>query len=211
MPRMLGLRPRWMHAVVLAAAGSLLIAQSAVAAQPGAAVYDHSTPAPEAVLQTSPARIDIWTKFPTVTDTSLTQMIVTDPNARHVEADAATVDPTNHQHFWVDVQPNLPPGRYLVWFKTEGVQNFDRDGGEYAFYVGVQPTAADLKADKLLPLTTVDGGLEAISGLERGLIEGGVPLFIAAGGFYIYWVQKKRERAANGESNLTDRIDTPRR
>lgn len=211
MPRLLGCRlPTPRTALFAAAAGIAVAIALGSATVLATAVYDHSTPTPGAVLQSSPARIDIWTKHATVTDPSLTQMVITDANNHHVEADLATVDPADHSHFWVDVQPNLAPGRYLVWYKTQGAQDFDRDGGTYAFYVGAPPSSADLKADKLLPLTTVDGGAAAISGLERGVVEGGVPLFIAAVGFYIYWQKRRGERHA-GDAETPDRIDLPRR
>jgi methionine-rich copper-binding protein CopC len=158
-----------------------------------AAVYDHSVPAPSAAMQASPLRIDIWTKRPTAADQSLTQIAVTDVNLNHYESGPTVVDPSNQQHFWVDLQQNMPAGRYLVYFKTEGAQDFDRDGGMFALYVGTTPTKADLAADKRLALTTVDGGADGpISGVERGVVEGGIPAFIFAG-CAVWWWQKKRQ------------------
>lgn len=176
----------------LAALATVLAGYSSLSA---AAVYDHSTPAPSAAMQSSPGRIDIWTKRPTSTDPTLTQIAVTDVNLNHYESGATVIDPNNHQHFWVDVKQQMPAGRFLVYFKTEGAQDFDRDGGMFAIYVGTTPSAADLSADKRLALTTVDGGADGpISGVERGMVEGGIPAFIFAGGFVWWWQQKRQAK-----------------
>lgn len=174
-----------------------------------AAVYDHSNPAPGAVLSGSPGRIDIWTHRPTVADETLTQIAVTDENYNHYEIPPTVVDPADHRHFWVLVKQEMPPGRYLVWFKTQGERDFDRDGGLFAIYVGVQPTQANLAADKHLVLTTVDNGAEgAITGIERGVIEGGIPAFIMAGAALWYW----RSRHDKGEESIPlDDVDLDRR
>jgi methionine-rich copper-binding protein CopC len=160
-----------------------------------AAVYDHSTPGPSASMQASPGRIDIWTVRATMSTGLLTQIAVTDANLNHYESGPTVVDPVDHRHFWVNVQQQMPAGRYLVYFKTEGEQDFDRDGGMFAIYVGTTPTKADLAADKRLALTTVDGGDEGpISGVERGVVEGGIPAFIFAGGFIWWWQQKRQSQ-----------------
>jgi|SRR5579875_460359 len=194
--------------VILAATALFTLTATRVLA---AAVYDHSNPAPSAVLNGSPGRIDIWTLRPTVADETLTQIAVTDQNYNHYELPPTIVDPADHRHFWVAVKQDMPPGRYLVWFKTQGEQDFDRDGGQFAFYVGVQPTKADLAADKRLALTTVDNGAEgAITGVERGVIEGGIPAFIMAGAALWYW-RSRHDRHDDDIIPLDDRIDSTHR
>src|SRR5579875_480654 len=180
---------------VLAAALALAAVALAYGLVNAAAVYDHSTPAPSASMQSSPGRIDIWTKRPTSTAPTLTQIAVTDVNGNHYESGPTVVDPADNRHFWVNVQQTMPVGRYLVYFKTEGAQDFDRDGGMFAIYVGTTPTKADLAADKRLALTTVDGGSDGpISGVERGVVEGGIPAFIMAGCAVWYWQSKRQQK-----------------
>lgn len=181
--------------LAVAAVVALATALAGYSQLSAAAVYDHSVPAPSAAMQTSPGRIDIWTKRPTSIDPTLTQIAVTDVNLNHYESGPTVVDPSNQQHFWTDVKQDMPTGRFLVYFKTEGAQDFDRDGGMFAIYVGTTPTAADLSADKRLALTTVDGGADGpISGVERGVVEGGIPAFIFAGGIVWWWQQKRQEK-----------------
>jgi hypothetical protein len=47
----------------------------------------------------------------------------------------------------VPLQPDLAPGRYVVRWKNISDSDGDAGEGAFAFYVGAQPTAADLAAD----------------------------------------------------------------
>src|SRR5579885_3055241 len=93
-----------------------------------AARFDHATPGPEQVVNVSPARIDIYTVRTTSPDPLGTQAIVLDQNKARVDEGDTVVDPADHHHFWVELQPNLPPGRYVVSFKTLGESDLDYDG-----------------------------------------------------------------------------------
>lgn len=143
-----------------------------------AARFDHSSPGPEAVLSASPGRVEIYTRRATSADPADTQVIVVDGDKRRVDWGDSAVDPADHQHITVSLEPGLASGRYIVSFKTRGENDLDHDGGQYAFYVGMQPSAADLAADKSLTLTTL-GGEDVLTGYRRGLVEGALGVAVA--------------------------------
>src|SRR5579883_1184435 len=154
------------------------------------APFDHADPGPEQVVATMPAQIDLYTASPTSPAPADTQAVVSGPDGRQADMNQSTVDPANHMHIIVPMKADLPPGRYIVSFKTAGEYDREADGGSYAFYVGRQPTAADLRADKVLTQTvppdftlTVPG----FTGFTRGLVEGGIPLLILVPAGLYYW------------------------
>jgi methionine-rich copper-binding protein CopC len=158
-----------------------------------AAIFDHATPGPGQVLRVSPASVDIYTKRPTSPDPSETQVIVQNHDSQRVDLGDAAVDPADHRHFHVSLPPNLAPGRYIVTFKTMEEAGYDPDGGQFAFYVGVQPTPADRAADKLLTLT-VPGDDEDIKGYQRGIVEGLLTavIIVPVAGWYVLHRRRRR-------------------
>ncbi len=175
---------------------AVLIAGSAEAA----AVFDHASPSPGQVLRLSPAGVDIYTKRPTSPNPADTQVIVQNHDSQRVDLGDAAVDPADHHHFHVSLPSNLAPGRYVVTFKTMEEAGFDPDGGQFAFYVGVQPTAADRAADKLLTLTLPSDG-EDIKGYQRGIVEGLLTavIIVPVAGWYVL---RRRRRGRSGEPLL---------
>ncbi len=174
-----------------------LLASLSVAVAWAGARFDHSLPSPGAVLATSPARIDIYTHRTTSAAPGDTQIIAIDRNQRRVDLDNATVDPADHHHAFVGIQPNLPSGRYIVSFKTLGEVDLDHDGGDFAFYVGIQPSGPDRAADATLAVTTITGD-ESLSGYRRGIVEGGLTVAIGApAAFYYIQRRKRKERDAD--------------
>src|SRR5579864_8501234 len=95
---------------------------------------------------------------------------VTGPDGSQVDDGNTVIDDSNRLHFSVGLKPNLPAGRYLVSFKTLSDQDGEMDHGSYAFYVGVQPTAAQLAQDKTLTLTSQAADVTPKSSSHTGLI-----------------------------------------
>ncbi|HLZ71218.1 MAG TPA: copper resistance protein CopC [Dehalococcoidia bacterium] len=184
---------------IVCACSAALIALTASAGL-AAAIFDHAAPGPEQVLQAGPAEVDIYTKRPTSPQPDGTQLIVQDGDGRRVDRGDAAVDPADHSHFRASLQPNLAPGRYVVTFKTLEEAGFDPDGGQFAFYVGRQPTAADRAADSLLTLTLPGDGTN-ISGYKRGIVEGLLTavVIIPVAGWYVW---RRRRKAAGGDPLL---------
>jgi len=164
-----------------------------------AARFDHATPAPGSVLTVPPDRVDIYTVRPTSPRSGDTQVVVLNGDRRRLDHDDSTVDPEDHHHIWVTLESNLPAGRYVVSFKTRGDVDYDHDGGEYAFYVGVQPTSADRAADAALSLTTL-GGEDVLHGYQRGLVEGLAAVSIGGPvALYLVYRHYQKRKAHDGE------------
>ncbi|HZQ36501.1 MAG TPA: copper resistance protein CopC [Dehalococcoidia bacterium] len=190
---------RLIHLGVCGAALALLAALLSGSAQ-AAAIFDHASPSPGQVLRVSPASVDIYTRRPTSPDPKNTQVIVQNHDSQRVDLGDMAVDPADHHHFHVSLPPGLAPGRYIVTFKTMEEAGYDPDGGQFAFYVGVQPTPADRAADKLLTLTLPADG-DAISGYQRGIVEGLLTavIIVPVAGWYVL---RRRRKGASGDGLL---------
>lgn len=177
-----------------------LIALFAATSANAAAIFDHASPNPGQILRSSPASVDIYTKRPTSPLTVNTQVIVQNHDSQRVDLGDMAVDPADHHHFHVSLPPNLAPGRYIVTFKTMEEAGYDPDGGQFAFYVGVQPTPADRAADKLLTLTLPSDD-DPITGYQRGIVEGLLTavVIVPVAGWYVL---RRRRKARMGEPSL---------
>lgn len=116
--------------------------------------YDHSTPAQGAVVQTSPARVDIFTAQEMKKQQGADEITVTDATTSRVDTGDTTVDDKDRKHFSVGLKPNLPPGRYLVSFKNVSDEDGEADHGQFAFYIGAGPDAKQKAADAKLAITS---------------------------------------------------------
>ncbi len=180
------------HAAAILVAIAMALGPGIAAA---AARFDHASPAPGQVLASSPARVDVYVDIPTSASPGATQIIVADRLQQQVDRGDGAVDPHDHRHFSVDLRPNLPPGRYIVTFKTLSEHDLDHDAGQYAFYVGAQPTPAEHKADTILSVSTNDDQQGNLSGYKRGIVEGGLTLLVAVPVVFFYL--QRRRRGAN--------------
>lgn len=144
-----------------ALAGGLLLALTALLLAATAAFaharYDHSTPAQGQVLPTSPASVDIYTEQDMQKEAGAYGITVfrNDSGTPGAEVDTGTtvMDDANRRHFSVALQPNLPPGRYLVSFHNVSDEDGDADHGQFAFYIGSPPTPAQQALDSKLQIT----------------------------------------------------------
>jgi methionine-rich copper-binding protein CopC len=178
-------------ATVLALAG--VIAVSAHAR------YGHSTPAQGAVVQTSPGRVDIYTVQEMAKIAAVTKITVTsDPGGQEVDTGDTTVDDANRKHFSVGLQQNLPQGRYIVSFMNQSDEDGEQGHGQFAFYVGQQPTAQQKAADAALNITSQADDTPAKSSSNTGakvVVAIIVVLVIAALIVVIAFVANRRRRA----------------
>jgi methionine-rich copper-binding protein CopC len=116
--------------------------------------FDHSTPSPGQVLATSPPAVDIYTVQDLRKTADADVITVVDAAQNRVDTGNTVVDDSNRRHFSVGLQPNLPPGRYLVAFKTLSDQDGEADSGQFAFYVGAPPKADQQATDAKLAVTS---------------------------------------------------------
>jgi methionine-rich copper-binding protein CopC len=139
--------------------------------------YDHSTPSIGQVLATAPQRVDIYTDSEMRRVAGGNVITVADASGNSVDDGNTVLDDNNRQHFSVGLQPNVPPGRYVVSFKTLSDVDGDADSGKFAFYVGAGPTDAQKQLDATLngqPISLSDSRPSARSSTS-------VALFGAAG------------------------------
>lgn len=161
--------------------------------------YDHSTPGPGQVLPASPARVDIYTAQDMRKVANANVIAVTNAAGMPVDSGPTVVDDSNRRHFSVPLQPNLPPGRYLVSFKTLSDQDGEMNHGSFAFYVGTQPTAAQKASDTKLTLTadTVTPAQSSGSSSHTGLYllaAVGVAI-VLVGGVFVWSFLRTRPKA----------------
>ena len=106
-----------------------------------------STPAKGEVLPVAPARVTITftTDIQKVSGTYAIDVSADGGDA--VTEGAATLDDSNRAVLTVQLRPNLPPGRYVVRYKNVSDEDGDPFEGAFAFYVGRQPTAAEVAGD----------------------------------------------------------------
>lgn len=139
---------RLLAVAALAAAAGLLSLQLAGA---------HSRPLrfdppPGAVLQAAPAAVQGWFSSDIRRDPNWSFLQVRDAQGNRVDT-GETVLSGDRRHMRVDLRPGLPPGRYLVTWRT-----FDDSDGEifgdcYYFFVGQAAADEALRANLRL-----DGG-----------------------------------------------------
>jgi methionine-rich copper-binding protein CopC len=109
--------------------------------------YAHSQPSIGQVLATAPLRVDIYTDSDMRKLAGANVISVTGPDGTEVDDGNTVLDDTNRQYFSVGLLPNLPPGRYVVSFKTLSDEDGDVDSGRFAFYIGAGPTEAQKSQD----------------------------------------------------------------
>jgi len=141
-----------------AALATVILSVSAALAH---ARYDHSTPGQGQVVQSAPAQVDIYTAQDMQKQAGADEITVERNDAANsggqlVSTGATTVDDNNRRHFFVALQPNLPAGRYVVSFKNVSDEDGEADHGQFAFYVGNGPTAAQKTLDGQLAITSQD-------------------------------------------------------
>jgi methionine-rich copper-binding protein CopC len=163
-----------------------------VQAAPAHAHYDHSSPAIGEVVPNPPPRVDIYTDQDMAKVGNANAITVTNAAEQRVDTGPTTVDDADRRHFWVALQPNLSPGRYVVSFTTLSDVDNDSDHGRFAFYVGRAPTAQEKTLDT--QLTSAAPAAATSSGSHTGLFIAGaaviVALLVLAGG--AFWLRGRR-------------------
>ncbi|TAK55961.1 MAG: copper resistance protein CopC [Dehalococcoidia bacterium] len=135
-----------------ATAASAVAALALLTTAWGHAHPDTMTPARGAVLQTSPAKVDIVFVEEIQKTAGSYGIDVALDGGSSVTDGAATIDPADAAHLSVALRPDLASGRYVVnWHNVSSVDG-DAAEGAYSFYLKVQPTAADLAQDAELEM-----------------------------------------------------------
>lgn len=134
-------------------AGTIVLLLGAIALPDAASAharYASSIPGTSEVVQASPARVEITFTEEIQKISGSYGMTVTDRGNDIVSSGPAVIDEQDRHHMSVPLAPDLPPGRYVVDWNNVSDADGDAIAGAFAFYVGVQPTAADVAADRAL-------------------------------------------------------------
>lgn len=155
--------------------------------------YDHSAPSPGQVLNASPAEVEIFVAENMRKIAGANQISVAGPDGSQVDDGNSVVDDSNRQHLSVGLKPDLPSGRYVVSFKTLSDADGDADHGQFAFYVGTQPTPAQKAQDAKLALTadTEKSSTGPSTSLIIGAVIAAVVVLVLLGGG---WTMLRRQR-----------------
>jgi methionine-rich copper-binding protein CopC len=117
------------------------------------AAYERSNPSKGQVLTMPPAVVEIFTSQDLRRAAGTYEITVADERGARVDNGDTRIDDSNRRRFQVTLKPDLPPGRYVVRFKTLSDEDGEEDEGAFAFYVGTQPTDAQRAQDGQLRLT----------------------------------------------------------
>jgi methionine-rich copper-binding protein CopC len=131
----------------LAAALLLGIAAVPVAAH---GRYKSSLPKKGEVLSTAPRSVEIVFSQQLQKVAGTYGIDVTDAAGASLTADDALLDEADRSRMAVALEPGRGPGRYVVRWHNVSDDDSDPAEGAFAFYVGTEPTPADLDADREL-------------------------------------------------------------
>jgi methionine-rich copper-binding protein CopC len=140
-------------------------------------------------LTSAPTQVDIYTAQEMRKTAGANDIAVTASDGSRVDTGTTAIDDNDRRHFSVGLVGNLPPGRYLVAFKTLSDQDGEADHGSFAFYVGRQPTADEQAQDGKLTLTSQDEDASTSSshiGLYAGVAGAVVVLLLVVGGVLLW-------------------------
>ncbi len=116
----------------------------------GHSEYESSTPAKSEAIAAPSATVDIYLTLDLFKEAGGNDVRVFDEAANRVDNGNTVVDDDNRRHMFVQLQPNLPPGRYIVRWKTLSDDDQEPFGGAFAFYIAVTPATEQLHEDREL-------------------------------------------------------------
>lgn len=105
------------------------------------AEYARSEPAADAVIAEAPAGVHVWFTQELFRREGANNLEVTGPDGTRVDQGDARIDDDDRTHLVVSLQPELPPGRYIVQWQALSIEDGHEGQGEFAFTV--DPSAAE--------------------------------------------------------------------
>lgn len=116
--------------------GGLLFVETAYAHS----AYLRSNPGADAVISSSPAKLDIWFSQELFRRKGENTIHVSGPDGQEVSVGETQIDDDDRKHIWVDLLPNLPVGKYLVEWKNTSVEDGHPTEGSFNFIIDPQAT-----------------------------------------------------------------------
>jgi methionine-rich copper-binding protein CopC len=123
-----------MRLATIMAAG--LLALAAVTTALGHAAPERFDPAPGAVLEATPERVDGWFVEDVRRQEGASFIKVFDADANQVDDGTPVIDDSDRRHAYVNLTPGLGEGRYMVAWQTLSDDDEELDGGCFWFFVG---------------------------------------------------------------------------
>jgi methionine-rich copper-binding protein CopC len=99
------------------------------------AEYDRSEPAADAVIAEAPAEVHVWFTQELFRREGANNIEVTGPDGARVDQGDSRIDDDDRTHLLVSLQPDLPPGRYLVRWQALSIEDGHEGEGEFGFTV----------------------------------------------------------------------------
>ena len=121
---------------------ALVVAVMAVSPAFGHAAPERFNPAPGAVLETAPVRVDGFYTQDIRREQGASFIHVFDENGQRVDAGDVVINDDDRRHMYVGLESDLPEGRYLAAWQTLSDEDDELDGSCFLFFVGQD--AADL-------------------------------------------------------------------
>ena len=134
-------------AIFLAFAGGLLFMETALAH----AAYLRSNPGADAIIATSPPRVEIWFKQEVFRRAGENVISVMNAQGQPVSMGETTVDDDDRKHIWVELQPSLPAGIYTVKWKNTSLEDGHPSDGSFAFTIDPQAKVTSTPMGKVAP------------------------------------------------------------
>ncbi len=123
-----------MRIAITLAAG--LMALAAATNVLGHAAPERFDPAPGAVLDAAPARADGWFIQDVRRQGDASFIKVFDADGSRVDDGSPVIDDADRRHAYVNLNPGLGAGRYMVAWQTLSDEDDELDGGCFWFFVG---------------------------------------------------------------------------
>ena len=114
--------------------GSLLFVKTANAHS----AYLRSNPGDEAILTSSPLKVDIWFSQELFRRRGENLIRVSRSDGLEVSIGETQMDDDDRTHIWIDLLPNLPAGKYLVEWKSLSVEDGHSSEGSFNFMIDPQ-------------------------------------------------------------------------
>ena len=126
----------------VAVLAALVVAVMIVSPAFGHAAPERFNPAPGAVLETAPVRIEGFYTQDIRREQGASFIRVFDEHGQRVDAGDVVINDDDRRHMYVGLESDLPGGRYLVAWQTLSDEDDELDGSCFLFFVGQE--AADL-------------------------------------------------------------------
>ena len=130
---MVHLHPKFVTVCLLLVLGAFILAGNPSAQAHGE--IERSDPAADAVIPAAPAEVHIWFSQELFRREGANVIEVSGPDGNRVDGGDTQLDDDDRKHAFVSLQPDLPPGLYMVSWRNLSVEDGHEGSGEFSFTV----------------------------------------------------------------------------